>query len=71
MPCSQVIPTAPYPVTGCGWLISSDPAEVRREVDFRLPGATRAPAGAVSEYSFTVGSTTSSGTADTICEACT
>ncbi len=62
-PCSQVTPTAPYPVTGCGVLTTlAPPPATRRLVASSAPGAIRAPAGALSEYSLTTGSTTWSGT---------
>jgi hypothetical protein len=64
-PGCQVTPIAPYPVTGSGrlvtWLAPSDRITERA---WSRPGAIRAPAGAVNEYSSTFASTASVGTFD-------
>ncbi len=65
VPCCQVTPTAPYPVTGSGRLVTSlAPLGLITERAISPFGAIRAPAGAVSEYSFTFGSTAAVGTAE-------
>ncbi len=61
-PCAQVTPIDPNPFTCCGVLTTSVPLATRRVCALRAPGASRAPAGAVSANSRTTGSTASVGT---------